>query len=567
MKFQSLYTAEEFRQLLSEQVLSYNTTREQRHLRLRNLHTADGSIHIREGRRTKWLGAAEFKGKIIEENGQTVLLGDMGRSIEAKGKDIAKFILMHLLQLLLWTVIPYLICLGIALIFETDNRILAFIVPTFMAFCIIYGFIRDWFYSKRRITRFLVSYMQCVVVDNAPLAVRKKPRKMMSPLTRIRHIVTWHFFLLPVRIFCHIKLGYRQTKRTVNPKRNFVMVANHVTDFDMLFMGLSIKRQMYFVMSEHMLRKGLASRLLSYFFGPIGRSKGGNGGSTIMNMLRYAREGYNLAIFPEGFRTVTGRNNPFSPATGSLIKKMKIDLVTYRIRGGFYTQPCWSPHLRKGKVWGEFVGHYTADQLAKMTDQEVNDLIHRDIYEDADLTQSQMQIPYKTKKGKVLAESLEYSLFVCPVCKRLGSIHSHGDEFWCDCTAKGRFTKLCKIESDDFPYTTIGEWTRFTEEYIESLTATDPEEILLEADGQDLIEIDEIHHEDKILAKDGHFVQTPTYFAVNEHRFYYSDLAYFDIVRRGQLVFTTHDGIYRHIKGEVQLLGVLVKMLYKHFKE
>lgn len=565
MKFQSLYSAEEFRQLLPEQVYAYNTTRELRHLRLKNVTTADGSIHIREGRRTKLVGAAEFKGRIVEEKGQTVLLGDVTRSHKPTPKNLVKFVVLNLLQFLLWTVIPYFVCFGFAQLFETDNRLIAFIVPAFMAFCVIYGFIRDWFYSKRRITRFLVSYMQCAVVEKAPLAVRKKPRRTMAMHKRIRHLFFWHFFLFPVRIFCRFVLNFRPTEKTVNPKRNFVMMANHVTDFDMLFLGLSMKKQMYFVMSEHMLRKGFASKLLSFGFAPIGRSKGSSAGSTIMNMLRYAKEGYNIAIFPEGFRTVTGRNNPFSPATGSLVKKMKIDLVTYRIKGAFYTQPCWSSHRRKGKIWGEFVGHYTADQLAKMTDREVNDLIYRDIYEDADQTQSQRHIEYLPKKGKGLAENIEYALMICPVCHRMGKIHSKGDEFWCDCGAKGTFTPQCEMKSTDFPYRTIGEWTRFTEDYVKNLQCDNPDEILLEADGQSLIEIDEVHHEDNYLVNEGKFVQTPTYFAVNDHRFAYSDISYFDLVRRGQLVFTTHTGKYYHIRGEVQLLGVLVKMLYFHF--
>lgn len=565
MKFQSLYTAAEFSEQLPEQILAYNTTRELTHLRLRHIPKADGSIHIREGRRNKLLGAVEFKGRVVEEKGKTYLIGDVARSPVAKGSDIAKFVLVSVGLFLLWTVLPYLICIGFAHLFEADNRIVSFIVPCFTAFCMIFGFVRDWFYTKRRITRFLVSYMQCVAVEDTPLAVRKKPRQVMSLACRIRHLAVWRFFLFPVQIFCRLMFNFRPTKRTVHPKRNFVLMANHVTDFDMLFAGLSIRKQMYFVMSEHMLRKGFASKLLSFGFGPIGRSKGGSAGSTVMNMLRYAREGYNVAIFPEGFRTVTGRNIPFSPATGSLVKKMKIDLITYRIRGSYYTQPCWSPHRRKGKIWGEFAGHYTADQLAKMTDAEVNDLIYRDIYEDADLTQAKYRIPYRSKKG--LAEHIEYALWVCPLCHRIGKIHSEGDEFSCECGAKGRFTLYAELESEDFPYRTVGEWTRFQEDFIAKLENENENEVLYEADGQDLVEIDEVHHEDKCLVKDGHFLQTPTYFAVNNRVFYYRDLAFFDIVRRGQLVFTTHSGEYFHVKGEVQLYGVLVKMLYQHFSQ
>lgn len=564
MRFQSLYTEQEFKQNLPEQIMAYNTTRELRHLRLKSTVAQDGSITIREGRRNKIIGACEFNGHVVVEKGQNQLVGQVTRSPKITPRGVTMFVLHNLAVLLLFTIAPYLVCLALARLFETDNRIIAIIVPTFMAFCIIYGFVRDWFFTKRRITRFLVSQMHCVAVEDAPVAVRKKQRQV--PFLRyLRHLCIWYFFFVPVKIFCRLLLRFKATKRSVHPKRNFVMIANHVTDYDMLFMALSMKKHMYFVMSEHALRKGFASRILRLAFAPIGRSKGSNAGSTVMTMLRYAKEGYNIGIFAEGFRTMDGKNTSFSPATGSLVRKMKVDLVTYRIRGGYYTNPNWSPHLRKGRVWGEFAGHYTADQLAKMTDAEVNELIARDIYEDADLTQAEHHITYHSKKG--LAENIQYALLICPLCRRMGKMHSAGNTFWCDCGAKGVFTPECKLESEDFPYQTIGEWSRFQEEYVASMERPDDSQILIEAEGQNLIEVDDFYHEDKCLVENGIFTQTPVSFSVGDHTFFYRDIAYFDMVRQGQLVFTTKSGQYYHIKGEVQLPGVLAKMLYYRFSD
>ena len=69
---------------------------------------------------------------------------------------------------------------------------------------------------------------------------------------------------------------------------------------------------------------------------------------------------------------------------GALAKLAKCNLVTFRIRGAFFVDPNWcNDHKRKGPVSGEIVGVYTPEQLAKMSNDEIEAIIARDLYEDA----------------------------------------------------------------------------------------------------------------------------------------------------------------------------------------
>ena len=90
------------------------------------------------------------------------------------------------------------------------------------------------------------------------------------------------------------------------------------------------------------------------------------------------------------------------------------------------------------------------------------------------------------------------------------------------------------------------------------------EEILLSAPGQSLIEIDEVDHTDRMLQV-GKFVQTAGGFSVGSVHFDYSDIAYFDIVRHGFLLFTTVDKHYYQIKSTVHFPGLLAKMLWQRY--
>jgi 1-acyl-sn-glycerol-3-phosphate acyltransferase len=118
------------------------------------------------------------------------------------------------------------------------------------------------------------------------------------------------------------------------------------------------------------------------------------------------------------------------PAIGKVARKSGAKLVTFRVEGGYLTQPRWSKTLRKGKLKGRLMHEYTLEELKSMTDEEVNDAIIRDLYEDAYATQEKERIAFK---GKDLALGMETTVFSCPSCKAIGGLTSHGNEVSCTC--------------------------------------------------------------------------------------------------------------------------------------
>ena len=563
MKFECHSSIEQFYATIDEQIVAYNATRELPHLRLKRQVRPDNVLFLKEGRRHHFIGTSCFEGKFAEKEGKLYLEGDILYSPEPTKTDWLLFLLRRTILLLLLTMVPYILVAGIALLLGAGKMglLVSLVLPLFIGTTILVGFVRDVFFLRRRFARFLVAYMHCTMVEDSPAMLVKKQRKT-SRLVRLRHLVFWWTLFYPVKLYIRLKMGFKATKKTVHPKRNFIMISNHVTDYDMIFMSLSMRKQMYFVMSEHALRFGLVSRLIYRYLAPIGRAKGNNAGSTVMDILRHARKGYNVGLFAEGFRTMSGYNSPFSPGTGAMIRRMKCDLVTYRVRGGYYANPNWSDHMRRGKIWGEFVGHYTAEELAKMTDEEVNAIIARDIAEDATLTQAEYHIPYRTKKG--IAENLEFALVVCPLCHGMGKMHSEGNRFWCDCGAEGIFTEYGELVSEKFPYKTITDWSRFQQAFISELPTPPRNTILLSAKGQILREIEDVHHTSKVLCENALLTQTAEGITIGQYYFPYTDIAYFDIVRHGYLLFTTHDHRYFEVRGD-KFPGMLCKMLFYRF--
>ena len=190
---------------------------------------------------------------------------------------------------------------------------------------------------------------------------------------------------------------------------------------------------------------------------------------------RRMKRGDSFVLFPEGHYSRNGITNKVSPSTGAFVKTLGHTLVTYRITGGFLRFPTWSLYSRKGPVKGEVAGIYTAEQLKRMTPQEVTDCINRDLYVDEYENQ---KTDLREYPGRNLAEGIETFLSICPKCRAFGMIRSSGDEFRCTaCGMTGRVDKYGFIRSEDFPYTTVPELEKVEDELFDAAYAEAPDDV------------------------------------------------------------------------------------------
>ena len=242
-----------------------------------------------------------------------------------------------------------------------------------------------------------------------------------------RHTFFYHLLRPLVMLFLKLRFGYTHENAKNLPK-TYIVVANHATDYDMLLVAASFRRQMYFLGSEHIARWKKLYPLLRYAFDPIMRPKGASATKAALEMVRRARKGRNVCLFPEGVRTWDGRPCPITPAIAKLIRSANCGLVTYRLTGGYFVSPQWGEGLRRGKLHGAPVRVFTAEQVAAMTVDELYAVIAHDIGEDAYARQAQNPTPYRSKAG---AKGLENLLFICPQCGAYHTITTEGDTLSC----------------------------------------------------------------------------------------------------------------------------------------
>ena len=65
-----------------------------------------------------------------------------------------------------------------------------------------------------------------------------------------RHVIFYKVARILVMIFTKIRFGYRFQVAKDLPE-NYIVISNHATDYDVLFVAMSFRKMMYFVGSSH----------------------------------------------------------------------------------------------------------------------------------------------------------------------------------------------------------------------------------------------------------------------------------------------------------------------------
>jgi 1-acyl-sn-glycerol-3-phosphate acyltransferase len=283
----------------------------------------------------------------------------------------------------------------------------------------------------------------------------------------------------------------------------YIVVANHLTNYDPLLIGLSFRKMMYFVASDHILRMGLKSKLLKFAVSPIARVKTAQETQTVISIFRRLKEKCNICIFAEGTTSFDGVTGEVPPSVGKLVKRAGVALVTYKFTGSYLTFPRWARFVHKGKMEGRLVQIYSPEKIASMTEEEIYKTIIKDIYGNAYEEQEKNPVVFKGKKP---AECLETVLYCCPKCKQFGTLTSKGDTLSCACGFKVRYNEYSYFEIPDGkeepPFKTVTDWIKWERGEARALVEKDSglDVPLITDENQRLYEIIKSSH-NKLTAK------------------------------------------------------------------
>ena len=265
--------------------------------------------------------------------------------------------------------------------------------------------------------------------------------------------------------FFGMKLDREEVKDLKGP---FLVVANHqsLNDFGVVAKAC-IQTQLHFVISSHFFHNPLYHKLFN-FIGAISKRQFAPDPVSVRKMLRVARRGESICIFPEGQTCYSGENPAVDPGIGRLAKLLKLPVINVQIRGNYLRRPKWA----RGKTYPSACEAkasllLTKEQVEALSDEQLAQIITAGIaYDEFEWQRKKMLL----SKRHRTAEGLESILYACPACESELTLETSGRHLRCThCGYDVILNDYCFFESAcDMPLIvdTISGWMRWQSDLV-----------------------------------------------------------------------------------------------------
>lgn len=252
------------------------------------------------------------------------------------------------------------------------------------------------------------------------------------------------------RIKYHITFDKKIVKQIKGPA---IILATHTSDKDHILSGMTLYpiRPTY-VVSEHFLHKRDTAGLLKLMH-IISKKMFTPDVSTIMNILRAKKENAVIVIFVEGRQSCYGHTLPIAEGTAELIKKLGVNVYSWKANGAYLTFPKWRDKGddRIGKIHCTLKQVMTAEEAREKSLEEIKEITENVVRHDDELA-----MPGIEYKSKTMALGVDKILFKCPACLKEDRISAEGNHIRCQCGLDARLDSQYRLHGA--PFSRINDW-------------------------------------------------------------------------------------------------------------
>ena len=189
-----------------------------------------------------------------------------------------------------------------------------------------------------------------------------------------------------------------------------IILSNHATLFDPIWVYAMLKRPVYFAATEDLFRKRALGRLI-HWFGAFPKRKAASDITALRAIFSILGKGGLVGLFPEGVRTWDGSNQPLFTGIAKLIRKMGVPVYVCRLEGAYLVYPRWARFWRRIPVRGVFSRLYEAGGVP---DDDEKILV--DIAAAIRSPDFEMHVPVASARRTGLAVDVTRVLYRCPSC-------------------------------------------------------------------------------------------------------------------------------------------------------
>ncbi len=260
---------------------------------------------------------------------------------------------------------------------------------------------------------------------HATLAERLNERRERKPNPVLYAILYCVVLVMKARLRTKFIFKVRPGK----DKEPFVLVSNHASRNDYVFTAPAAwpRRLNYVVGYNEFFR--FPTALLLKAAQVIPKRNFVPDLHTVNSVMRIIRQGGHIMFMPEGMSSITGMCQPVMPGTGKLLRKLGVTVYYTKISGGYltYTKHCLDERIGRTEVVVDRM--FTKEELASMSDTEIEDRMNRLLAHDDYRWNAEAGIPFDGK-GK-MAKKLDTLLYLCPKCGAMYRMTCEGNEMTC----------------------------------------------------------------------------------------------------------------------------------------
>jgi 1-acyl-sn-glycerol-3-phosphate acyltransferase len=291
---------------------------------------------------------------------------------------------------------------------------------------------------------------------------RAKIKKPNGALYFIVYILVYPF----LKVFFRLKVdrsGYSP------PKGPFVVVSNHQSFMDFLLAMLAVyPRRLNAVAAQKFFFYRPLDWLLPVM-GCIPKNLFDPDARSVMGALSVVKRGGRLLLFPEGRCSTDGVYAGIHKATGKLVGRLQVPVVSCHIEGAYICMPFWRKGFRRGCIRVTLANLFSSDDTQTLDVDEIN----RRIDERLSGGDTAPPVgPFRVFRAGKLAEGLENILYWCANCGREFSLETSGDTIRCTgcgiAAVMGRDAKLAPVPGSAVPGS-VQEWYKGQAAYTEQL--------------------------------------------------------------------------------------------------
>lgn len=305
-----------------------------------------------------------------------------------------------------------------------------------------------------------------------PVKKRKKRIGRMNP-------VLYFFLYLFLRPLYRIRFGMRIDKKSlrgIREGKGALVLAPHTSTKDHWLIAMALfPHRPTFVVSEHFMANP-SLRPLMRLARVITKKMFCPDPSAVLNMMRAAKEGNVIVLFPEGRLTCNARTGFVTKGTAELAQKMGLDVYTVTANGASLTFPKWASAPRRGRILVKGERLLSGKEMQSMTPAEIEARMQAAINHDD--VAAMRGIRYRSKAP---AEGLHGILYRCPQCQKEFEMTSAGKYISCSCGFSAELTEDYRFVGA--PFSTILEWYDWQSSLLDLDTSLEAEATIGAVDG------------------------------------------------------------------------------------